>query len=200
MARLTITMLGGVCWPPTRRAKRQHDDHAGERCHHDEDAGRQRDRQQRDDLGRRPVLAPVAPSPRSMLTLCAGRRTAPGTQREAGEAEERRRHGFRSLLGEGGGKARRFDAGLDHSPGGRTDDDEVLHVVAADQHHLVTWPEHLHFGDAEAAPLAHFHAHAEAAQHPGEQGDEPQNQNERQGEPEIKIKIHWRLCEPIRWA
>jgi hypothetical protein len=76
----------------------------------------------------------------------------------------------------------------------------VLDVVAADQHQFVAGTEHLHFGDAEPAALGHFHAHAETAHHPGEQGDEPQNQDKRQGEPEIKIKIHWRLCEPIRWA
>src|SRR5687767_7616698 len=120
-------MLGGVCWPPI--AARNSDSTTTTRVNEVTmmrmPGASDRTVSSAMICSRRPVLAPVAPSPRSMLTLCAeAANGARHTSAQPVSARKRRSVWLRRLLGEGGGEAgRRLDAGLDHGLAGRPDDD-----------------------------------------------------------------------------
>ncbi len=182
MARLTITMLGGVCWPPS--AVRSSDSTTTMRVNEVTmmrmPGASDRTVSSAMICSRRPVLAPVAPSPRSMLTLCAEAANGhQAHQREAGEAEEAaKRHGFGSSLASVVAKlaGALMPVSTTVSPVGPT----ITRCSTSSRRiSIILWrgPSICTSETAEPAALGHFHAHAEAAQHPGEQGDEPQDQD-----------------------
>ena len=187
MARLTITMLGGVCWPPS--AARSSDSTTTTRVNEVTmmrmPGASDRTVSSAMICSRRPVLAPVAPSPRSSVdALRRGGKRRQAHQREAGEAEETaKRHGFgsssASVVAKLAGALMPRSRRRSRRSGRRSRDARRRRAGSAS----VLWrgPSICTSDDAEAAALGHFHAHAETAQHPGEQGDQPQDQDRAPG-------------------
>ncbi len=153
MARLTITMLGGVCWPPS--AARSSDSTTTTRVNEVtmmRMPGASDSTVNRAMICRmRPVLPPPS-VPRSIATLCAEAENGVRQMRarRRGGTMRRKRHGFGCSLGKGRGEALlgcgAFDAAFNNGLAGRADDHQMLDIVAPDQHQAVAGAEHLHLG------------------------------------------------------